>query len=355
MIPLSRPLIGDEERASVARVLASGQLAAGPEVAAFEAEFAEFVGTAHAVATSSGTTALWLGLWAAGIGPGDEVVVPSFTFAATAAAVLQVGATPVFADIEADTFCLSAATVRPHLGPRTAAVIAVHLFGQPASPDELGELCRSHGLALVEDAAQAHEALWAGRPVGSIGAFGAFSFYPTKNMTTGEGGMLTTGDAELARTVRVLRNHGMEERYQHMRPGTNARMTEMAGAIGRVQLRRLPFWNQQRRANAARLSTLLEGQVEIPWVDPAAEHVFHQYTIRCTRRDILLAALKKAEIGWGIYYPVGCHRQPAFAAEGGELPETDLACDQVVSLPVRPDLTESELGSVAEAVLRGVS
>lgn len=354
MIPLARPLIGPEEQAAVARVLASGQLAAGPEVAAFEAEFADYVGVAHAVATSNGTTALWLGLWAAGIGPGDEVVVPSFTFAATAGAVRQVGATPVFADIDPHSFCLSAATVRPHLGPRTAAVIAVHLFGQPAPMDELGTLCSSHGVALVEDAAQAHGALFDGRPVGSLGAFGAFSFYPTKNMTTGEGGMLTTGDADLARATRMLRNHGMEDRYQHLRPGTNARMTETAGAIGRVQLRRLPGWNRQRRENAARLDELLAEAVVTPRALPSTEHVFNQYTIRSTRREALLSDLRDAGIGWGLYYPLGCHRQPAFGEGQEPLPETDRACEQVVSLPVRPDLTDVELAAVARAAGRGV-
>jgi perosamine synthetase len=355
MIPLARPLLGVEEQAAVAGVLSSGQLAAGPEVAAFEAEFAEYVGVAHAVATSNGTTALWLGLWAAGIGPGDEVVVPSFTFAATAGAVRQVGATPVFADIDPHSFCLSAATVRPHLGSRTAAVIAVHLFGQPAPMDELGALCSSHGVALVEDAAQAHGALFDGRPVGGVGAFGAFSFYPTKNLTTGEGGMLTTGDAGLARAARMLRNHGMEERYRHVRPGTNARMTEMAGAIGRVQLRRLPGWNRQRRANAARLDELLAGAVVTPRVLLSTEHVFNQYTIRSPRREALLSGLRDAGIGWGIYYPLGCHRQPAFGEGQEPLPETDWACEQVVSLPVRPDLSDEELAAVAQAVWRGVS
>jgi len=355
LIPLSRPLIGPEESAAVARVLSSGQLAAGPEVAAFEAEFAAFVGVPHAVAVSNGTAALWLSLWAAGIGPGDEVVVPSFTFAATAGAVFQTGARPVYADIEAATYCISADAVRALIGPRTAAIVAVHLYGHPAPLDELSALCRRHGLHLVEDAAQAHGARWKGAHVGGAGAVGAFSFYPTKNMTTGEGGMITTADPDLAAQARLLRNHGMDAPYRHHRPGTNVRMTDMAAAIGRVQLRRLPGWIERRNANAAFLNERLAGVVTTPRVHPEAAHAYHQYTVRSPNRARLATALEAAGVGFGIYYPVGCHRQRAFADAGADLPETERACAEVISLPVRPDLTGNELAAVATAVLEGAA
>lgn len=352
MIPLHRPLVGVEEHEAVARVLSSGQLAAGTEVAAFEAEFAALVGVPEAVAVASGTAALWLGLWAAGIGPGDEVIVPSFTFAATAGTVVQTGATPVFADIDARTYCLSAATVRAHIGPRTAAVIAVHLYGHPAPIEELSQLCQQHGLFLVEDAAQAHGTRWRGTHVGGFGGFGAFSFYPTKNMTTGEGGMITTSDPDLARQARSLRNHGQDAPYHHQWPGTNARMTDIAAAIGRVQLRRLPAWVEKRQANAAWLSERLAGLVSTPLVQPDATHTFSLYTVRCSDRARLVRTLQTAGVGFGIYYPVGCHCQPAFVT-GICLPETERACGEVISLPVRPDLTDKELSAVAEAVAKG--
>ena len=355
MIPLNHPSIGAEEREAVARVFDSGQLSTGAEVAAFEAEFAAFVGAPEAVAVSNGTAALWLGLWAAGIGPGDEVIVPSFTFAATAGTVVQTGAAPVFADIDARTYCLGADTVRAHIGPRTAAVVAVHLYGHPAPVDELSSLCQQHGLLLVEDAAQAHGTRWRGTHVGGFGDFGAFSFYPTKNMTTGEGGMLTTSNADLAQRARSLRNHGLDAPHHHRWPGTNARMTEMAGAIGRVQLKHLPDWVDRRRANAAWLTERLAGLVSTPWVHPEADHSYSLYTVRCADRPRLVRALDDAGVGFGIYYPVGCHRQPAFGGPEADLPETERACAEVISLPVRPDLTKKELAAVAAAVAVGAA
>jgi len=354
VISLHHPLLAAEEQAAAARVLASGQLAAGAEVAAFEREFAAFVGVPEAVAVANGTVALWLGLWAAGIGPGDEVIVPSFTFAATAGTVLQVGATPVFADIDARTYCLGADTVRALIGPRTAAVVAVHLFGHPAPLDDLSALCRQHGLLLIEDAAQAHGARWRGTHVGAVGEFGAFSFYPTKNMTTGEGGMITTASPALAGRARSLRNHGQDGPYHHRFLGTNGRMTDIAAAIGRVQLGRLPGWVERRQANAARLSESLAALVTTPWVQPGATHSFSLYTVRCSDRPRLVKALQDAGVGFGIYYPMGCHRQPAFAT-GADLPETERACGEVISLPVRPDLTSEELAAVAEAVVKGTT
>lgn len=347
-IPLVRPVLGGEERAAVDRVLSSGMLAQGPETAAFEDDFSHWVSGRTCVAVNSGTMALHLGLVAAGIGPGDEVILPSFTFAATANAVRLAGATPVFADIEGETFCLDPAAVEAAITSRTAAVIAVHLYGHPADVDALVETTRRHQLLLVEDAAQAHGATSAGRPVGSFGAVAAFSFYPTKNMTTGEGGMVVAEDAAVARTVRLLRNQGMDQRYYNELIGVNGRMTDIAAAIGRVQLRKLGDWNNRRRANARNLDLILEGVVT-PTVRAGARHVFNQYTVRTKHRDGLRESLAQRGIGSGIYYPVPVHRLPPYA-QRAELPQTELAAREVLSLPVRPDLEMQELRAVANAV-----
>lgn len=348
-IPAAKPVFGDDERAAVDRVLRSGLVAQGPEVAAFEDEFSAVAGGVECVAVNSGTSALHLGLLAAGIGPGDEVIVPSFTFAATANAVALTGATPVFADIDAASFCLDPAAVRAAIGPRTSAIMPVHLYGHPAAMGELCALADAHGLAIAEDAAQAHAAAIDGRPVGSFGVFGAFSFYPTKNMTSGEGGMVTTGDPKVARTVRLLRNQGMEQRYQNELVGFNARMTDLHAAIGRVQLGRLAGWTAARRANAAFLDAGLTGVVTPP-VAEGATHVYHQYTIRVSGdRDAFVAALAARGVGSGVYYPTPTHRLPSFGLQL-DLPETERAAREVISLPVHPSLTEAQLTAVVEAV-----
>src|SRR5665647_3427648 len=317
MIPAARPLIGDEERAAVDRVLRSGMIAQGPEVAAFESEFAaELVGGRTCVAVSSGTAGLHLGLLAAGVGPGDEVVVPSFTFAATANSVALAGATPVFADIDPDTFCLDARSVEAALTPRTVGIMPVHLYGHPADMTELRAVADRAGVQLFEDAAQAHGATWQGEPVGSFGAFAMFSLYPTKNMTSGEGGMVSAATPEIARMLRLLRNQGMERRYENEVVGFNARMTDVHAAIGRVQLGKLPAWTAQRRANAEFLSANLEG-VGVPGVADGATHVWHQYTIRVgVDRDGFAAALAAEHgVGSGVYYPIPNHELPSFARE----------------------------------------
>lgn len=350
MIPLARPLLGHEERAAVERVLASGMLAQGPEVAAFEEEFSAFVEHRHCVATSSGTAALHLVLLATGIGHGDEVIVPSFSFAASANAVRLCGAIPVFADIEPEHFCLDPDLVEAAITSRTAAIMPVHLYGHPAAMAALAAIADRHGLLLVEDAAQAHGARLGGRPVGALGDCAAFSFYPTKNMTTGEGGIIVTGDDQVARTARLLRNQGMERRYHHEIVGCNARMTDLAAAIGRVQLRRLQGWNAARRTHAERYDTSLHGVVTPPVAD-GVEHAYHQYTVRSPDRDALRAKLQARGIGTGVYYPVPIHRQPPFATRA-DLPETDRAAMQVCSLPIRPDLLPHELDAVVQAVNR---
>lgn len=344
------PLIGAEERAAVDRVLRSGRLVQGEEVAAFEEEFSNLVDGRSCVAVSSGTAALHLALLAADIGPGDEVIVPSFTFAATANAVRLAGAVPVFADIAADTFCLDPEAVRSAIGPRTAAVIAVHLFGHPAAVDELQKICERRGLLLLEDAAQAHASSLHGRPAGAWGAMAAFSFYPTKNMTTGEGGLVVASDAQHLRRLRLLRNQGMEQRYHNEIVGFNARLTEMGAAIGRVQLTKLSGWTERRQANAARYDAELKG-VEVPRVSPGAVHVYHQYTVRATDREALRTRLAAAGVEANVYYPIPVHRLPSFK-DPAQLPVTERACAEVLSLPIGPHLTGEDLDAVVRAVGR---
>jgi dTDP-4-amino-4,6-dideoxygalactose transaminase len=348
MIPAAKPLIGDEEREAVDRVLRSGMVAQGPEVHAFEEEFSALVDGRHCIAVNSGTSALHLGLLAAGIGPGDEVIVPSFTFAATANSVALAGATPVFADIEPDFFCLSPEAVEAAITPRTAAIMPVHLYGHPAAMDALQAIADRHGLVLVEDAAQAHAASLGGRPVGAFGKVAAFSFYPTKNMTTGEGGMIVTPDEEVARRARLLRNQGMEKRYENELVGFNTRMTDINAAIGRVQLGKLPGWTEQRQRNAKFLDENLRGVV-VPPVADGAQHVYHQYTIRVQDRDAVQARLTEAGVGTGVYYPIPNHRLPSFGLTL-DLPETERAALECLSLPVHPALSQADLETVAAAV-----
>ena len=357
-IPPAKPLVGEAERRAVDEVLRSGMIAQGPQVAAFEVEFAAELTPGRAcVAVNSGTSGLHLGLLAAGIGPGDEVIVPSFTFAATANAVALTGATPVFADIEPTHFCLDLDSVRAQLTDRTAAIMPVHLYGHPADVDGLGALAAAHGLQFFEDAAQAHGASWLGRPVGTFGEFAMFSLYPTKNMTSGEGGMVACADGDLARGVRLLRNQGMERQYANEVVGFNARMTDIHAAIGRVQLARLAGWTQTRQRNAAYLSAGLAGMAEValPTVADGATHVWHQYTIRvdASERDRLAAALRDEHgVGTGVYYPIPSHRLAPLApfAPGLHLPETERAAAEVISLPVHPALTDQELERIVAGV-----
>lgn len=353
-IPAAKPIIGDAERAAVDRVLASGMVAQGPEVAAFEAEFsAHFVDGRPVVAVNSGTAGLHLGLLAAGVGPGDEVIVPSFTFAATANSVALAGATPVFADIDPDTFTLDPASVEASITKRTKGIMPVHLYGHPARMEELGALAGSRGIALYEDAAQAHGAALDGRPVGTFGVFAMFSLYPTKNMTSGEGGMISAADDQIARNARLLRNQGMERQYENELIGFNARMTDIHAAIGRVQLTKVDAWTEARRRNAAFLDANLRGVVT-PSVIDGAKHVYHQYTVRVPEdRDGFARALKEEHgVGNGVYYPIPNHRLPSLQhfAPGLHLPETERAAAEVVSLPVHPSLSQADLDRIVTAV-----
>ncbi len=353
-IPPAKPIIGDEERAAVDRVMRSGMVAQGPEVAAFEAEFsAHFVQGRPVVAVNSGTAGLHLGLLAAEVGQGDEVIVPSFTFAATGNSVALAGAVPVFADIEPDTFTLDPAAVAAAITPRTKGILPVHLYGHPARMRELEALAADHGIALYEDAAQAHGASLDGRPVGTFGEFAMFSLYPTKNMTSGEGGMVSAATEDVARRVRLLRNQGMERQYENEVVGFNARMTDIHAAIGRVQLTKVDAWTATRQRNAAFLDQNLRGVI-VPPVAEGAVHVYHQYTIRVPEdRDGFVRALKEEySVGSGVYYPIPNHRLPSLAhfAPGLDLPETEKAAAEVVSLPVHPSLSQADLDRIVTAV-----
>ncbi|MGN9813094.1 DegT/DnrJ/EryC1/StrS family aminotransferase [Micromonospora sp. BQ11] len=352
-IPPARPVIGEAEIEAAVRVLRSGKVVQGPEVAAFEEEFGELVAGRHCVAVNSGTSALQLTLMALGVGPGDQVIVPSFSFAASANSVRLVGAEPVFVDIEPGSFCVDPAAVEAAVGPRTVAIMPVHLYGHPAAMDKIMDIAARHGLAVVEDAAQAHGAALDGQPVGAFGSAGCFSFYPTKNMHSLEGGMVTTADPELARTLRLLRNQGMEQRYANEIVGANMRMTDVAAAIGRVQLRQLADWTEQRRANAKFLDSKITGMVTPPVADNA-RHVYHQYTVRVRGdRDAAQARLTELGIGNAVYYPTPIHRLKPYLTEDGkpgpwDLPETERAAAEVVSLPVHPSLSEGDLERIAE-------
>ena len=351
---MAQPLIRRAERRAVDRVLRSGMLAQGPEVAAFEEEFSSALGLpAQSVAVNSGTSALHLGLLAVGIGPGDEVIVPSFTFAATANAVALAGAVPVFADIDLQTYTLDPASVAEAIGPRTRAIMPVHLYGHPARMPELESLAAEHDLLLFEDAAQAHGATVGGRPVGAWGAGAAFSFYPTKNMTAAEGGMITLTDDATVRVARLLRNQGMLQQYRNEIVGFNTRMTDIHAAIGRVQLRSLERWTARRRQIAAVYDRELHGVV-VPQVRDDATHVYHQYTIRLEgdRDRAVTALLDEHGVRAGVYYPVPVHRlQPFSSAEPRTaLDSTEAAASSVVSIPVHPALSSRQVARVVDAV-----
>ena len=349
-IPPAKPIIGDEERAAVDAVLRSGMLAQGAEVASFEEEVRRQTGVREAVAVSSCTAGLMLAARALELPAGAEVIVPSFTFAATANSVALPGATPVFADIELDHYCLDPRSVESVITERTKGIMPVHLYGHLANMPALQELADSRGLALYEDAAQAHGASLGGRKAGTFGAFAMFSLYPTKNMTSGEGGMISTGDADRERTLRLLRNQGMLKQYANEIVGFNARMTNLHAAIGRVQLTKVGGWTETRQANARFFDANLSG-VGVPAVADGAVHVYHQYTITVPDdRDGFVTALKEEhQIGSGVYYPIPNHRLPSFQRDL-DLPETEKAAAEVLSLPVHPSLSEDDLNRIVTAV-----
>lgn len=350
MIPAANPIIGRKERRAVDRVLRSGGLAQGPEVLAFENEFSKYVDNRHCIALNSGTSALHMAFIAAGIKPGDEVIVPSFSFAATANSVALAGAKPVFVDIEDKHFNLDPAKVEAAITSRTKAIMPVHLYGHPADMVAINAIAEKHGLLVFEDAAQAHAASINGIPVGAWGIAASFSFYPTKNMTSGEGGIVSTSSSEVDRNIRVLRNQGMEKRYENEVVGFNTRMTDIHAAIGREQLKNLSKWTQKRQANAQFLTDNISG-VSTPEIANGMKHVFHQYTIKVegTDRDQFSAELTKRGIGNGVYYPTPIHRLPSFKLNL-DLPVTERIASQVLSLPVHPALKKRDLEKIVQTV-----
>lgn len=348
-IPVAKPLINRHDIRAVVKVMKSGGLAQGPQVSKFENLFSEFVDGRHCVAVNSGTSALHLGLLSLGIGPGDEVIVPSFTFAATANSVALTGAKPVFVDIDPKTFNIDPDLIEGAITKNTKAIQVVHLYGLPADMKLICALARKHNLLLIEDAAQAHLASIDGQPVGSFGDAAAFSFYPTKNMTSGEGGMIVLKDPNHARICKLLRNQGMEQRYQNEVVGFNLRMTDIHAAIGISQMGKVKRWTESRQDNARFLNENIQ-EVVTPVIPPGFSHVFHQYTIRVAKqRDLFSKKLTELGIGNSVYYPTQVHKLPSFDSDL-VLAHTQDATNQVLSLPVHPSLTKRDLKRIAEGV-----
>lgn len=352
VIPISVPLLGEEEKAAVLEVIDSGMLVQGPRVRRLEERFEALVGVPHAVATSSGTTALHLALLAHGIGPGDEVITSPFSFIATANAILYVGATPVFGDIDEETFNLDPPSVEALIGPRTRALLPVHLYGQMADMDAFATLARAHRLALIEDSAQAVGATYRGRPAGSYGT-GVFSLYATKNITAGEGGIITTADGAVAARARLLRNHGMRERYRYELLGYNFRLSELHAAIALAQFNHLEAFTARRRSNAAALAQGI-ARLRVPRVKPDRDHVWHQFTVRSGEldRDDVVERLRRQGIGSAVFYPNLLDDLPHVkgASRSARHRIADAAKREVLSLPVHPALTPDDIHRIVAAV-----
>lgn len=353
MIPIAKPLLGKEEIDAVTEVLSSGMIAQGPKVDEFELAFSEYTGCEYAAAVNSGTAALHIALLAYGIGKGDEVITTPFSFIATANSILYTGAKPIFADIEPDTFNIDPEKIQEKITPNTRAILPVHLYGHPADMKAIMEIAEDKKLIVVEDACQSHGAVFHGKKVGSFGT-GAFSFYPTKNMTTSEGGMLTTNDKEIAEKAKMIRAHGSKVRYLHEMLGFNLRMTDIAAAIGLEQLKKLDKFTEARQRNAEMLSSGLKG---LPGLVPSitktgCTHVFHQYTVRAKKRDQLAAFLKEKEIGTGVHYPIPIHKQPIYKELGYKdyLPVSERAVEEVLSIPVHPALSRADVQTVIKAI-----
>ena len=351
-IYISKPSITDAEKKAVMAVLDSGFLAQGARTAEFEKRFASMLGVKHAIAVSNGTCAIQIALLAEGIGPGDEVITSPFTFIATANAIVYTGAKPVFVDIEAESFNISPELIESAITPRTKAILPVHLYGQVCEMDKIEAIAKEYGLKVIEDACQSVLATYKGKHAGSFGT-GTFSFYATKNMMTGEGGMITTNDDHVAEQCRLIRNHGMKERYVHQMVGFNFRMTDIQAAIGLAQLDRVEEFTAKRRENAAYFNQHIHAVVT-PKVSEYCEHVWHQYTIRIENggRDAAMEKLSQAGIGYGIYYPIPLHKQQSMEkfVDKSSFPVTEEACEQVLSLPVHPGLSDENLERVVKEV-----
>ena len=340
---------------AIHRVLERNQFILGPEVDAFEREFAAYCGASHAIGVNSGTSALHLALLALGIGPGDEVITVPFTFFASVATIHYAGATPVLVDIDPVTINIDVPQIEARITPRTKAILVVHLYGQPAEMDAIQEIAAQHGLAVIEDAAQAHGAEYKGRTAGTIGDIGCFSFYPTKNLgAPGEGGMVVTNNAEHAHRVRMLRDWGQEEKYRPTLRGYNYRLQGLQAAALRVKLRRLDAWTDARRANAVRYDELLrDSGLILPVAAPGAKHVYHLYTIRTENRDALQKHLAEQGVPTAVHYPLPLHLLPAYADDRyprGSFPVAEACADTVLSLPVHPFLSGEQVDRVASAV-----
>ena len=348
--------IGGEIRTAVERVMASQHYVLGREGAALEEEIAKLCGVAHGVGLASGTDALILALRACGVQPGDEVLLPPFTFVATGSAVSALGAKPVFADIRPDTYNMDPAELARRVTPRTRAVIVVHLYGLPADMDPILAMAKARKLPVIEDNAQAIGASYKGRRTGSLGDVACLSFYPTKNLGAyGDAGMVVTNSADIAARVRTLRNHGQSEKYLSSEPGWNSRLDEIQAAILRVKLRHLSNWKRARQSHAAEYDRLF---VQIPGVMPPLapegfEHVYHQYTIRIEQRDALHKFLSERKIGSTVYYPYPLHLQPLYSTLGhkaGDFPHSERAAQEVLSLPMFPELRKEQIASVVETI-----
>jgi dTDP-4-amino-4,6-dideoxygalactose transaminase len=349
--------IKTEIDAAIARVIENTSFILGPEVRAFEKAFAEYVGADACVAVNSGTAALQLALMAAGIGAGDEVIVPSFTFFATAEAVSVLGATPIFVDIDPASYTVTAAAIESAITSRTRAVIPVHLYGQAADLDPIIDVANKHNLHVIEDAAQAHGAEYKGKRVGALGSAGCFSFYPSKNLGAyGEAGAVVTNDEELATRLRLLRDHGSTSKYAHAIVGYNFRMEEIQAAVLNIKLPHLSDWNDARRARAARYNSALRNSgVVLPREMDYARHVYHVYAVQSDKRDHLQKSLAAAGVQTGVHYPIPVHLQPAYSSLGyqrGDLPVTETLAERVLSLPLFPELSDEQIDRVVEAVGR---
>jgi perosamine synthetase len=366
-IPINKPVIGHEEVRAVVKVLRSGFLTekrgSGPCVTRFEHAFSQFVGTRHAVAVNNGTSALHAALLAAGVGPDDEVILPSLTFVATAEAAVLTGAKPVFVDIDPQTYCMNPHEVEGAITENTRAIIPVHLYGLPADMDPIIEVAKDHGLVVIEDAAQAHGAEYKGRRAGALGDMACFSFYGSKNMTTGEGGMITTDNREYAEALGLIRNHGEGKYYQSVTLGHNYRMPEVEAAIGLAQLHKLPRFLEERRKNAKTLFEEFEGleDVQNPLMPPEEESAWYVFTLRlkganAAKRNKVVTRIRERRVDAQVYYPKPIHKMPFYQTGFGHtrLPKTETAARQVISLPVHPSLSEHEIKRVVSAVTSAV-
>lgn len=363
MIPINAPQIDREEVEVVVKVLEScvltSGLGTGPKVREFEKSFAEFAEAKHAVAVNNGTAALHMSLLAAGVSTGDEVIVPSFTFTATAETVVLAGAKPVFVDINPSTYCIDPEKVERSITEKTKVIVPVDLYGFPADMEALREIADEHGLVVIEDAAQAHGAVYKGRPPGYFADVACWSFYGSKNMTTGEGGMVTTNSDELAERLRCIRSHGEREKYTSVMLGHNYRMPEIEAAIGCVQLRKLPAFLEKRRRNAEQLNRRLlqNGKLQLPFESQSHRHSWYLYTVRLKRadangRDQLVEGLNERGIGAAVYYPTPVHLMPYYRRFCGyRLPETEKASRQVFSLPIHPGVSSEQIDYIADSVL----